>query len=99
MKFLFRCHGMCTDCALSSEAGAAVLAVLPEARTAFRDYAADKADTYDFGSRFSDDSVVAQRIATAATEGEVLRDPLAWVLDALRDCASADHWYTFVKEY
>lgn len=26
-------------------------------------------------------------------------DPKAHVMDALRDCASADHWYTYEKEW
>lgn len=32
-------------------------------------------------------------------EAEFLADPEAWALDALRDCAAADHWYTFEKDY
>ena len=53
----------------------------------------------EFGSRFGSDSAIFSRVAHAATEGEVLADPMAWALDALLDCASADHWYMHEKQW
>jgi hypothetical protein len=28
-----------------------------------------------------------------------MAEPLAWVLDSLRDCAHADYYYTYEKEW
>lgn len=54
---------------------------------------------YLFGSRFNTNERVLARIATKATEAEFLQNPTGWILDALRDCASADHWYKYEKDY
>jgi hypothetical protein len=68
--------------------------------------------SYHLGRRFLDDNAVLCRIESALSGGlfqkpvadididaEFQKDPYAWCLDALRDCASADHWYTFEKDY
>jgi hypothetical protein len=55
---------------------------------------------YYLGYRFLDDNTVMDRIESAITdEAEFLANPYAWCLDALRDCAGADHWYTFEKDW
>lgn len=57
-----------------------------------------KLDVY-FGDRFHDPKSVLRRIQSAAYEEEFLKDAGEWMLDAFRDCAQADHWYTFEKSY
>lgn len=54
---------------------------------------------FEFGNRYYDNETVLDRIESAATEYEFLENPDGWVMDALRDCASADHWYTYEKQY
>lgn len=66
---------------------------------------------YWFGRRFNSDQDVIDRIRGASmgkflgpdnrrpTDDEVMADVDRWVLSALKDCASADHWYMFEKDY
>jgi hypothetical protein len=71
-----------------------------KARAEFRANPPADGRDYHLGLRFLDDNTVLARIESAiASEAEFLADPYAWCLDALRDCASADHWYTFEKDY
>lgn len=54
---------------------------------------------YHFGSRFYADDTVMFRIKSVASESEFMLDPYAWIMDGLRDCAGADHWYAFEKDW
>lgn len=106
MKFLKRCNGF-RSCApeFSQAARDVFLGLSGRGRLEFYrlvendSIAALTAGPFEYGSRFSDDDTVWRRITSAATEDEFLAAPLDWVLDALRDCASADHWYTHEKEW
>ena len=70
-----------------------------QARYDFRELNLDP-DRYYTSVRFNDDETVLGRIRSAVTdEAEFQTNPKAWIMDALRDCASADHWYTFEKEW
>lgn len=73
----------------------------------------DPLGNFELGLRFLDDNSVLARIESAICdaepllasdvqgggEAEFLADPQAWILDALRDCARADHHYTHEKDY
>jgi len=52
-----------------------------------------------FAERFHNPSDVLGRITSVAYEHEFLKNPDEWILDAFRDCAQADYWYTFEKNY
>lgn len=107
INFLKRCNGYGFDGpTLSDEAKSALVAVLPIARERFRVFMTNESvrpggcDYYYAGSRFNDDGSIFRRIEHAMeSEDEVLNAPMDWALDALRDCAGADHWYTFEKDY
>lgn len=105
ISFLKRCNGYgFGGPTLSDEAKDALIAVLPLARERFRVFMTNESANgnreYYAGSRFNDDGSVFQRIEHAMdSESEVLTAPMDWALDALRDCAGADHWYTFEKDY
>ncbi len=79
--------------------------LLPQARERFlawrRQLDRSKAWDYHFqmGFRFDDNNAVLLRILSAASEEEVLKDPMAWALDGLRECAMADHWYEYEKDW
>jgi len=51
------------------------------------------------GYRFSDDQAAIARIESATTEEEFLKDVRGWLWDALEDCAKADYWYTYEKDW
>lgn len=110
MNFIGKVNGIDLQAAkLSPEAQEAVTAVLPQCREDFRammvpnrfqdDVGSIPGLSGDFycGGRFSSDTRVMDRLR--GWSDEVLANPKAWVMDALRDCASADHWYTFEKEW
>lgn len=102
MKFLNRCNGYQLGVKMSAESRAKLAEILPGAREAFQEYVGDDTGpggNYEFGHRFLDDVCVEERIATAAGAGEFMADPMAWALDGLRDCAGADHWYTYEKKW
>jgi uncharacterized protein YciI len=112
MKFLNRCNGTSSNRKqLSKEAFNVYCATVADARAVFRKAAAEHEDslrrgfTFEghelyLGRRFLDDNTVLARIESAlAHEAEFTADPFAWCMDALRDCASADHWYKFEKDY
>ncbi len=56
-------------------------------------------DHYVLGSRFNSDDIVWGRIRGAAMVDEFFSNPEAWMMDGLRDCAGADHWYLYEKEW
>ena len=102
MEFLNRCNGISSDrIVLSGEALTIFSMELPFARSEFMTYMPNGRDTgYILGCRFYDDQTVLARITSRLKdEAEFLADSKAWCLDALRDCASADHWYTYEKDY
>lgn len=111
MQFLNRCNGTSTKrLRLSSAAMRVYFEHKDKARADFRALAEkcgegrrgftfDGSDYY-FGYRFLDDNAVLGRMESVLkSEAEFLADPYAWCLDALRDCASADHWYRFEKDW
>lgn len=102
--FLGRCNGFNAGARrnLSKEAQAVLEKTLPEARAAFKDLLhnpAFKAQPMLCGWRFEDNDSAMDRVGTVAHSNEVLANPMDWALDALRDCARSDHWYTFEKEW
>lgn len=55
---------------------------------------------YHFGMRFNEDVTVMIRIESALKDvKEFKANPEAWIMDALRDCAGADHWYEYEKDW
>lgn len=102
MTFLNRCNGYGTQL-LTVAAQKAIMAVVTHARYVFREETptaeVGPCGKYEYGHRFWSDRCVCDRIAHVATEAEVLADPLAWALDALRDCAAADYWYEHEKNW
>lgn len=52
-----------------------------------------------FSDRFHSPGTVLGRIRSVAYEHEFLNTPDEWILDGMRDCALADHWYMFEKDY
>ena len=102
MEFLNRCNGSCSQqVKLSNATLYAFAANLPLARSEFMAQMPNGRDTgYYYGPRFADDQTVLARIQSALKdESEFTTDPMVWCLDALRDCASADHWYKYEKDY
>lgn len=111
--FLGKCNGGIMDGErLPEPVAKAVVAVLPAARTLFKgrlDSNEISNREYFLGSRFETDADILNRIWAAVspnslfgprgTVEQVQHDPLGWALDALRDCASADYYYTFEKDY
>ena len=100
--FLNRCNGSRTPVIAFSEEACHIAKVFFESSKAEFRYLVlnDKlAGQYELGSRFGSFETVLRRIESAATEWEFLEQPDMWVMDALRDCASADHWYTYEKSY
>lgn len=53
---------------------------------------------YYLGTRCNLDGVM-KRLMGREYQMEWSANLLSWVLDALRDCASADYYYSFEKEY
>jgi hypothetical protein len=107
MNFLKRCNGYSSGTPeLKKETAEAVVSILTQARMAFREWADNEQKSgrdgdFYYGHRFNTDSKVLQRIQSAegVSSEDVSNDPMAWALDALYDCASADHYYTFEKEW
>jgi len=105
INFLKRCNGVNYQAPfLSEETKKALLAVLPYARERFRVFMTQNSlqgdSRYYTGVRFNDNNDVFMRVESAfPTESEVLHAPMDWALDALRDCAGADHWYEFEKDW
>ena len=100
MRFLNRCNGFSTQ-SLAEAEEVAVGKVLAEARELFIAwvYNINTTHEYHLGWRFNSDQCVFDRIAKATSVQELSENHLAWALDALRDCASADYYYEFEKEY
>lgn len=103
MNFLNRCNGYDLSPRMTTTTRQVLDQVLPEAREAFRAFASSdlgRAGRYELGYRFDSNDTVERRITSAIeAEAEFLADPRAWALDALRDCAEADHWYTYEKDW
>jgi hypothetical protein len=102
--FLGRCNGYSHNSArnLSKEARESLVKVLPEAREKFKAVQRillDRGTQTYLGSRFESDDAVLARVGNVASSDEVLSNPMGWALDALRDCAAADHWYEFEKSW
>lgn len=102
MNFLGRCNGYKTlTPAFSNVAVEKVVDCLPEARLMMLGYFKEKEHELrlEAGHRFHSDQSVVERIASVATEQEFMAQPMDWVVDALRDCAGADYWYTYEKQW
>lgn len=100
VAFLGRCNGYRPDAKLSPEAEAEVKAVLPDARKFFEAYMTANPDEHlERGRRYLDDSDVFRRIASAGRTEEIVSSPFAWAADSLRECASADYYYTHEKQW
>lgn len=103
-KFLGRCNGYKGMLTPSTQAGVDVFAeVIDECRAQFEsDFHNDFGyyGKYETGPRFRDNAMVMARIWSAVVDdSEFLARPRAWVMDALRDCAEADHWYAYEKDW
>ena len=57
------------------------------------------AGEFHFGRRFNSVDSVIGRIQSATTEEDFVNNSWEWVWAALEDCAAADWWYTYEKEY
>lgn len=106
LQFKNRCNGYRLDSpSLSVDALLTLSAILPEARREFEAFLAATSEAgrhgeYHLGTRYGSDDMVRRRIESAIrSEEEFLADPLGWALDGLRECASADHWYTYEKQW
>ena len=111
MNFINKCNGIDVGSSVTPEAKAAVKAVFDEARAEFRCFVQDN-PTFDhtdgadhhrmryLGTQCSLSGVLA-RLGGFDILGyhAIYGSPKAWVLDALRDCASVDYWYAFEKEW
>jgi len=101
-KFKFRCNGIFLDGAkLSPKAAQAVADIFPVVKKDFEammdgGYIDGVGNVY-FGSR-SCVSGVLDRLKGFYSE-DVLTDPYGWTMDALRDCAQADYYYAFEKDW
>jgi hypothetical protein len=51
------------------------------------------------GRRFENNDSVSLRLFSAATEQDFLENPRQWAWAALEECAEADHWYTYEKDW
>lgn len=51
------------------------------------------------GMRFHNDKNVILRIESVTNEEEFWDNHAEWIQAGLKDCASADHWYTFEKNW
>lgn len=101
MDYIFfnRCNGSCASVINFSDNARALATNLVEfCRKNFKRLD-PKDDKYSLGIRFYSDDTVLRRIESAATEYEFYEDPEGWLMDALRDCASADHWYETEKQW
>lgn len=86
----------------SEEVREAIKAHLPSCRTRFLKENKDnmgRSGIYYADYRFYGDDRVISRIESATHESNFLKHPDAWIMEALRDCAESDHWYTFEKEW
>lgn len=76
------------------------LKLVASVRTEFRNaLAAGKLAGHMCGGRFRDNRRLVIRMQSGFTEAEFLLEPELIIYDALKDCASADHWYTYEKEW
>jgi hypothetical protein len=104
MQFLNRCNGSASQTIpLTDEECGFFNSTIGPARTQFRQLLANgtlSGDQYLEGYRFSSTNKVIDRIISVADRPVLTEaNTLDWVLDALRDCASADHWYHFEKDW
>lgn len=102
--FMYRCRGtgVAPDGLAIGESGR--LTFDKQVDTCRRDFMALLAERLiegDFvlGVRFYSDDMVFARIRAAARPEEFFANPYGWMMDGLRDAASADHHYTYEKEY
>jgi hypothetical protein len=79
----------------STRAVALIIELLPALRRSFQPVEGRQ----EIGVRCRDVDTITARIESATTELEFLAEPTAWVLAALDDCASADYYYTYEKDY
>lgn len=107
MNFLKRCNGYSVEASglinRHSTVYIDLVNTIDQARELFKHLHAsgEIPGEYHYGSRFNNTDSVIFRIESALETVEEL-DQLGlmnWALDALRDCASADHWYTFEKDW
>lgn len=71
-------------------------------RDAFRQARDDKAGRhgeYHWGHRFNDNDTLLIRILSQTTVDDMIAHPNEWADAAFDDCASADHWYTYEKQW
>jgi hypothetical protein len=101
--FLMRCNGYKTGVERMGDAELRIFnGVIDSAREHFRSLlpelraAGERLETFE---RFHNDDRVRHRIESACACAEFVADPYPWVMDALRDCAEADHWYMYEKEW
>lgn len=103
MDFLNICNGYRLGSPRFSQTARSVFQVLvAQARIDFKEAMASETGPggrYELGYRFENNDDVLTRIESATTEDEFLGNARAWILDGLRECASADHWYTYEKQW
>jgi hypothetical protein len=101
MNFICKCNGYGIQ-RLSDDSWLALEMVIDDCRKQFLawlDSDSKLASQYLPGTRFNSNRDVGSRIAHATTDAEFQTSPVPWVLDALRDCAGADYWYTYEKQW
>jgi hypothetical protein len=79
----------------STQSVALITELLPDLRQAFNPIDGKQC----IGHRCNSVSSITARIESATSEREFLTEPTAWILAALDDCASADYYYTYEKDY
>lgn len=101
MSYQHCCNGYLIGVPRLSESAILVFRrTIDEARVHFQRSPPRDGGNYLIGHRYLGDKSVMGRIESAiGSESEFLASPLVWCLDALRDCAGADHWYTYEKEW
>jgi len=95
----FVCSGYCIPVPkFSDKAIDKLKGIYPIAKTEF-EINTPTDDDYHFGRRFNCVENIIDRITSATTEEDFVENSWEWIWAALKDCASADHWYTFEKEW
>lgn len=105
MEFLNRCNGYTIGGIRFSQQSIDLIKqlhaeLMPQFYQEYRKQFADShGSDYERGGRFTCPVSIYLRIASACTEEEFKTDPKAWVWDALRNCAGADYWYAYEKDW
>ena len=74
--------------------------LLPNARISFEEInPKDFSSEVALGDRYKDDWCVYQSLISSASERQFLSEPMAWLHDALQDCAGKDFWYSHSKQW